>query len=202
MSEEVLEKVFDPFFTTKEIGEGTGLGLSTVGAIAKSHGGFVNVYSEPGQGSTFRLYFPAATSEDPLDGVPAIEPRRGNNELVLVVDDEHSVRQVTRQTLEAFGYRVVTARDGAEAVAVFGKVGDTIDVVLTDIMMPVMDGVATIAALQHLDPTVKIIAASGLGSNGGVARAADKGIEHFLPKPYTAEALLDILHRVINKRNP
>lgn len=199
MSPEVVDKAFDPFFTTKRVGEGSGLGLSTVAAIIKSHGGFVHVYSEPEKGTTFRIYFPATTREESLSEITEAEPRRGQGELILVVDDENSVREITRQTLEAFGYRVVTARDGAEAVAIFGKLGDTIDVVLTDIMMPIMDGVAAINALKHLDPSVKIIAASGLGANGGVARAADRGVEHFLPKPYTAETLLDTLSKVLDE---
>lgn len=196
---ELIEKIFDPFFTTKGVGEGTGLGLATVQAIVTSHGGFVRVYSEPGKGTTFRIHLPAVFDGEEGSVRAAAELRRGQGELVLVVDDESSVREITRQTLEAFGYRVLTAADGAQAVAIYGRAGDDIDVVLTDIMMPIMDGVAAINALKHLDPSVKIIAASGLGANGGVARAADRGVEHFLPKPYTAETLLDTLSKVLDE---
>lgn len=199
MPPEVVEQIFDPFFTTKGVGEGTGLGLSTVAAILRSHGGFVNVYSEPGSGTTFRLYFPAEP-----DGVSEEETRtasslpRGNGECVLVVDDERSVREVTRQTLEAFGYRVVTATDGADALSIYGRRKDEIDLVLTDIMMPVMDGPAATRALRRLNAKVKVIAASGLGASGGVTQAVESGIEQFLPKPYTAETLLRTIHEVLH----
>lgn len=195
---EIVDQIFDPFFTTKEIGEGTGLGLSTVDAIVRSHKGFVNVYSEPNQGTKFRIYLPAST----LDGSRAEEPRAapplGQGELILVVDDETAVREITRRTLEAFGYRVVTATDGADAVAIYRARGEEIDAVLTDIMMPVMDGIATIRTLRAMDPDVRIIAASGLGTDQSVARVNDAGGRHFLPKPYTAGSLLSVLHAVLH----
>ncbi len=199
MSPKVMDQIFDPFFTTKGVGEGTGLGLSTVAAILRSHGGFVNVYSEVGNGTTFRLYFPAKP-----DGILEEEARtpsslpRGNGECVLVVDDEHSVREITRQTLEAFGYRVLTATDGADAVAIYGRRQDEIDVVLTDIMMPVLDGPTAVRALKRMNATVKIIAASGLEANGGVTRVMEFGVKHFLPKPYSAETLLQTLRQVLH----
>lgn len=201
MPQDVASQVFDPFFTTKEVGKGTGLGLSTVAAILKSHGGFVNVYSEPGTGTTFRLYFPAALDSDDTrsparDGE---EAPRGNGETVLVIDDESSIRDITRQTLEAFGYRVVTAADGADAVAIYGRMSEEIDVVLTDMVMPIMDGPATVHALKRMNPEVKIIGASGIGATGRVMRALGSGVEHFLPKPYTADTLLDIIHRVLRE---
>lgn len=194
---EIVDQVFDPFFTTKEVGEGTGLGLSTVDAIVRSHKGFVNVYSEPNQGTKFRIYLPASTTDgsEGEEARPAIP--LGQGELVLVVDDEAAVREITRRTLEAFGYRVVTATDGADAVAIYRGRGDEIDAVLTDIMMPVMDGIATIRALRTIDPEVRIIAASGLGTNQSVARVNDAGVWHFLPKPYTAGSLLSVLHDVL-----
>lgn len=200
MTPEVLDRVFDPFFTTKGVGEGTGLGLSTASAIVKGHGGFVHVYSEVGAGSTFRVYFPARSEAGAAEAAGDLRPRelhRGRGELILVVDDEAAVRTITQQTLEAFGYRVLTAGDGAEAVATYALRGGEIDLVLTDIMMPIMDGPATIRALMHMNPSVRIVAASGLGGNGGVARAASSGVVHFLPKPYTAEKLLEVLHRVL-----
>ena len=200
MSKEVMERIFDPFFTTKEVGKGTGLGLSTVAAIIKAHGGFVNVYSEPGNGTTFRLYFPAREEGEEMDQeVLGIELLRGDGEVILVVDDESSVREITKQTLQTFGYRVVTARDGADAVAIYAQRGEEIDLVLTDMVMPIMDGPATIQALRRMDPQVRIIAASGLGANGGVARAVESGIRHFLPKPYTADTLLGAIHRVLRE---
>jgi PAS domain S-box-containing protein len=202
MPPEVVQQVFDPFFTTKEVGKGTGLGLSTVAAIMRSHGGFVNVYSEVGAGSTFRLYFPAAAEGGTESGgseesVPLDLPR-GQGELILVIDDEMAIREITRQTLEAFGYRVVTATDGVDAVGIYARRGDEIALVLTDILMPFMDGPSTIRALTRMNPAVRIIAASGLGANGGVARAATYGVKDFLPKPYTAETLLSAIHAALS----
>ena len=189
---EDLERIFDPFFTTKEVGKGTGLGLSTSLAIVKSHGGFVRVYSEPGNGTKFNVYLPARTSFSDEEQARAVELPRGNGELVLVVDDEPSIRQITQKTLEAFGYRVVVATDGADALAIYARRGDDIAVVLTDMMMPVMDGAATIRVLRKLNPSVRIIAASGLVHNRS-GMGVDLEIRHFLPKPYAADSLLMML---------
>lgn len=198
MSPEVLDRIFDPFFTTKDPGKGTGLGLSSSLAIVRSHGGFIRVYSEPGRGSTFRIYLPAdleATVSEVADETGDL--LRGQGQLVLVVDDEAAVRQITRQTLEAFGYRALVAADGAEAVALYAARKDEIDVVLTDMMMPIMDGPATIQVLRRMNPDVRIIAASGFSADNRAARAGEAGVRHFLPKPFTAESLLQTLREVL-----
>jgi PAS domain S-box-containing protein len=196
---EHLDKIFEPFFTTKELNKGTGLGLSTVLAIVKSHGGFVNVYSELGKGTTFKVYLPATETSEARSHQPAeVSLPRGNGETILVVDDESSILTVTSQTLNAFGYRVLTATDGADAVACYVQHKNEIAVVLTDIMMPVMDGAATIQALLRINPAVKIIAASGLRANGGSDKTSGAGIKLFLNKPYTAEALLTSLRAVLD----
>ena len=200
MTQEVMERAFDPFYTTKPVGSGTGLGLSTLAAIVKAHNGFYNLYSEPGKGTTFNIYLPATHAPEIYQSENHTEPKRGNGEWILVVDDERSVREVTKQTLEVFGYSVLTAGDGAEAIAVFSRSQEKISLVITDIMMPVMDGVAAIHALKHLSPSLKIIAASGYGANDGVARAAGEGVKSFLAKPYSAETLLETVYRVLHSK--
>lgn len=200
MPPEVMERIFDPFFTTKEQGRGTGLGLSTTMAIVKSHHGFLQVHSEVGRGSTFQVYLPAQTGAVTGLGevVPApIELPRGNGELVLLVDDEEPVRHITGQTLESFGYRVLPASDGVEASTLYAARKDDISVVLTDMMMPLMDGPATIQVLLRMNPQVKIIAASGLSVKSMVAKATSAGVRHFIPKPYSAETLLKALHSAL-----
>ena len=196
----ILDKIFEPFFTTKEIGKGTGLGLSTVQAIAKSHSGFITVYTEPGRGTTFKVHLPAITSATPaplLEDIVSLP--RGNGEHILVIDDEASILTITSQTLAAFGYRTLTASNGAEALGIYAEHRSDIRVVLTDMAMPLMDGAATIYALVRMNPNVKIIAASGLNANGNVARAAETGVKHFLMKPYTAEALLKTLRVILDE---
>ncbi len=199
MPPEVAERIFEPFFTTKEVGQGTGLGLSTSLAIARSHEGFIAVESTQGKGTTFKVHLPANRESAGLapSGGEAGELPRGAGEWVLVIDDEASIRAITGQTLEAFGYRVITAADGAEGVARYVQQPAEIAAVLTDMMMPVMDGAATIRALTKLNPAVKIIAASGLSAKGAEAEAAGAGVKVFLPKPYTAATLLRTLRDLL-----
>ncbi len=198
---EVRARIFEPFFTTKEQGKGTGIGLATVHTIVKSHGGFLIVESEIGRGTTFKVYLPADPTLHPgatLHPFP-IDLPRGRGELVLVIDDEFSICHITQQTLETFGYRVLTASDGAEAVALYAQQAQQIAVVLTDMMMPIMDGVATIQVLMRLNPSVKIIAASGIDSGDSFAKAAHAGVKRCLLKPYTAEALLKVIREVLDQ---
>ncbi len=198
MSAEVQSRIFEPFFTTKEMTKGTGLGLSTALTIVKSHGGFINVYSELHKGSQFTLYLPAVDRPGASDSV-ALQTNLplGNGELVLVVDDEESIREITRGTLETFGYQVLTAGDGTEALALYADKNNEIAVVLTDMVMPFMDGPATIRALQRMNPKVRIIAASGLGVGQRAGEGALEGVSVFLNKPYTAERLLNALAQVL-----
>jgi PAS domain S-box-containing protein len=200
----IRDRIFDPFFTTKEMGKGTGLGLATVMTIVRSHGGFINVYSEVGNGTTFKVHFPAETAAivSGRPATPVVELPRGNGEWVLVVDDEASVRTITKQTLEAFGYRVLLASNGVEAISTYVEHKRDIAVVLTDMMMPIMDGPTTIAALMNLNPHVRIIAASGLDANGSVAKVTGAGVRHFLPKPYTAETMLKAMHGILSEPPP
>jgi PAS domain S-box-containing protein len=198
MKPEILNKVFEPFFTTKEVGKGTGLGLSTVAAIVKGHHGFITLNSALGQGTVFKFYLPAEPIkvEEPLPVETGRFPR-GNGELILVVDDEELVLDVAAKVLQHHGYKVITAPEGATAVALYEEHMKDIAVVLTDMTMPVMDGAAAIRAMKRINPDVKVIAASGLGSKATRGKMEDAGIKHVLSKPYTSEVLLKTLQTVI-----
>jgi len=200
MAPEIQSRIFEPFFTTKEMSKGTGLGLSTALTIVKSHGGFINVYSELHKGTQFSLYLPALD----IPGAPDFAAAQtdlplGQGELILVVDDEESIREITRGTLETFGYSVLTASDGTEALAIYADRKNEIAVVLTDMVMPFMDGPVTIRALQRMNPDVRIIAASGLGTGQRAGEGTLEGVAVFLNKPYTAEKLLKTLSKVLKR---
>ncbi len=200
ISPENQERIFEPFFTTKEFGQGTGLGLSTVIGIVKNHDGFVNVYSELGKGTQFQVYLPAAENNEIQQISQDIELLVGNNELILVADDEAAIREITKSSLETYNYRVLTAKDGVEAVTIYAQYQNEISVVLLDMMMPSMDGVLTIRTLQKMNPNVKIIAISGLASNQKIASAQGMGVKAFLSKPCTAKELIQTVSAV-NKGN-
>jgi PAS domain S-box-containing protein len=201
MSAEIREKIFVPFFTTKEVGKGTGLGLSTTLGIVKNHGGFIDVTSELGKGSVFEVWLPAKTLAEP-SAPEAAEARlpRGNGERILVVDDEASLRAMTQHILEAYGYVVLTAANGGDAMALYSRDEKGVDLVLTDIMMPVMDGNALTRALRKINPDVRVIAASGLGNPENQSKAMSAGANRFLFKPYNAEVLLNSVADVLQGR--
>jgi CheY-like chemotaxis protein len=196
---DVVGRIFEPFFTTKELGKGTGLGLPTIRAIVKGHDGFINVYSEVGKGTEFRIYIPASVSPraERLEDGQADAPL-GHGELILIVDDEAPILEVARKTLEENGYKVLTAGDGAEALALYAEHKKMVDAVLIDMIMPYLDGAATIRALRKLDPDVKIIASSGLAANDKLFEEANEGVKAFLAKPYTAEKLLRTLSGILS----
>ncbi len=203
MPPKIVEKIFDPFFTTKEFGKGSGLGLSTALAIVKSHGGFLHVASELGKGTTFQVFLPAQTAlASPEPPPPASERPEGSGELILVVDDEEPIRRITQQILEAFGYRVVLACGGAEAVAIYGLRAAEIAAVITDMTMPVMDGPEAIRILRTMNPKLPIIATSGLASTSYAPQLARLGVKHILSKPYTASAFLKVLRETLNASDP
>jgi PAS domain S-box-containing protein len=195
---EIVDRIFEPFFTTKETGQGTGLGLSTTIGIVRSHGGFLTVSSEVGRGSSFKVYFPAL-----FDGVfvsaeasgKEQEPPRGDGELILVVDDERAILDIISQTLTAFGYEVLTAEDGAQAIDLFVRHRSRIALVLTDMAMPIIDGATLIGALHRIATDVRIIAISG--GPADAAKVGKSGTKYFLSKPFTAETLLRTVSEVL-----
>jgi PAS domain S-box-containing protein len=194
---EILDRIFEPFFTTKELGKGTGLGLSTVMGIIKSHNGFINVSSVIGKGTEFKVYIPAIESTE-AEVSEDTELPIGHGELVLVVDDEVAIREITKTSLEAYNYKVITACDGIEAIALYAEHRDEISIVLTDMMMPSMDGLTTIRTLRKINPQVKIIAISGLASGDKLAAVIGTGVKTFLSKPFTTQELLKTLDGLLH----
>ncbi len=192
MSSEMLDRIFDPFFTTKATG--TGLGLSTVVGIIKAHGGAVNVYSEVGRGSCFKIYLPAVDSPEAEAQLSVSELYDGHKKTILVVDDEISIRAITKESLQAYNYDVMEASDGVEAIALYAKNHEKIDVVLIDMMMPNLDTPSTIRALRRIEPTVKIVAMSGLATNQEVVKISE--VKYFLTKPFTTEEMLQTLKNI------
>ncbi|MCA1991707.1 MAG: response regulator [Coleofasciculus sp. S288] len=199
MPPEILDRIFEPFFTTKEIGKGTGLGLSTVLGIIKSHGGFVKVDSELGKGTQFKIFLPTA-GKSKMQQMEDVELPLGHGEVILVVDDEAAIRDVTKTSLETYNYKAMTASDGIEAVTLYAEHRQEISVVLADMMMPFMDGLTTIRTLQKIEPQVKIVAVSGLVSEDKLSQVRHAGVKTFLSKPYTTQELLTTLHEVLQAK--
>ncbi len=194
MPRATIEKIFDPFFTTKELGKGTGLGLSTALGILKSHAGFISVYSEQNKGTTFKMFFPAVeTCIGAEKRTTASNFDKGNGELILLVEDEASIRRVTRMVLEKNNYRVLEANDGTEALAIFAQKMDAINAVFTDMMLPYMDGVALIRALKRMKTDIVFIASTGQGEEPRVTELQELGVTNFLAKPYDSGKLLSTM---------
>ncbi len=199
IGQEIIDRIFDPFFTTKEVGSGTGLGLSTALGIVKNHGGWIAVSSKVGSGSEFQVFLPAnrGTKANQL-AASSLKLPRGKGELILVVDDEAAICQVAKTVLETCDYRVLTAKDGIDAIALYTHHHQEISAVLIDMMMPSMDGLTCIRTLQAINRQVKIIVMSGLMSSEDLANATTCGMQGFLPKPFTSEELAATVHRVVN----
>ena len=190
-----MEKIFDPFFTTKELGKGTGLGLSTVLGIVRSHSGFIDLKSEPGRGAAFKIYLPAQLSPADLRPRPATATTpAGAGECILVVDDEANVRAMTEYMLTRNGYEVILASNGREALDLLASRPEPPKALITDILMPVMDGMALVHAVKQTHPRLPIIACTGWGQEGVQAKLKALGVNTCFQKPYATEGLLHTLH--------
>lgn len=196
---EIMDRIWEPFFTTKAAGVGTGLGLSTVRGIVRSHEGFVTVVSKPGLGTCFRVYLPAAETEV-LDVVPSSARSfpRGKGELILVVDDEREIREVTSTILSRYGYRVILAADGVEAAAIFSRRASEIHLVISDLHMPNLDGAMLARSMRRTNPGTKLLVVSGMASGlGGRDYNPDDFADGVLLKPFKSEALLEAVQKLL-----
>jgi hypothetical protein len=194
---DIRERIFDPFFTTKEVGKGTGIGLSTVLGIVRSHGGFVTVYSEVGKGSVFKVYLPVVEATV-IDLVKAANVEAdGNGELVLVVDDEGPVRETARKVLEKHKFRVLTAESGEEALRLLFEHRGAIKLVLTDMMMPAIDGLHLIRTSRVLEPKVRFVAMSGLDEDARRSALSGLGVNEILFKPFGSNHLIQAVQRAL-----
>jgi PAS domain S-box-containing protein len=199
---ELLERIWEPFFTTKDAGKGTGLGLSTVRSIVASHDGFVEMHTEPGRGTTFRVFLPAVESESPRpSSASPIDIPDGHGELILVVDDDAAIRYLVAAILEKHGYRVVSCGDGVEAISFFGTHHEKVAMVVTDVDMPRLGGVALARVLLQLRPDIRLLAMSGLSrgeTDGSDIQAVQKLAHAFLLKPFQPEDLLGAVHHLLH----
>ncbi len=196
MDENTMQRIFDPFFTTKEMGRGTGLGLASAYGIIKGHGGAINAYSEKGHGTTFNIYLPASDQHVASREMPAQDILKGQ-ETILVVDDEKIIADVTQGMLEQFGYQVLIARSGQEAIDIFRTNPDRIDLVIMDMIMPGMNGGEAYDRIKAIKPDVKVILSSGYSLNGMAKDIMSRGIKAFIQKPFRLGDLSRIIREVI-----
>ncbi len=199
IDKETQERIFEPFFTTKEMGRGTGLGLASVYGIIKSHGGYINVYSELDQGTTFTIYLPASGKEAVEDAEVTADIIKGSG-TILLIDDEKMILEVGRELLEELGYTVLPAMSGQEAIDVFQKEQDKIDLIIMDMIMPGMSGSETFDRLKEINPDVKILLSSGYSVDGQASKILRRGCDGFIQKPFNMNQLAEKIQKIMPTR--
>ncbi|MDP2993224.1 MAG: response regulator, partial [Deltaproteobacteria bacterium] len=200
IARDIQHKIFDPFFSTKDKRKGTGLGLSVVYGVVKNHGGFINLNSEPMKGTTFEIYIPASTKiAASSDSDAPVKESRGGHENILLVDDEEVVRDLGKEVLESYGYKVIPASDGIEAISIYEKQKDGIDLIILDMIMPRMGGIETFERLQAVNPAVKVIVSSGYSSDEHYQAVLQKGAKGFIQKPYKIDELTGMVRQVLDE---
>ena len=198
MDKETMECVFDPFFTTKEMGRGTGLGLASAYGIIKGHGGYIDVDSKKGQGSTFSIYLPASERRA-QEAVKTVERLTKGTGTVLLVDDEEVIIEVGKELLETMGYRVLIAKDGEEAIAIYKKHLDDIDIVVLDMVMPNMGGGEAYDRMKEINPDIKVLLSSGFSIDGEASEILARGCSGFIQKPFTMKELSGRVSKILEK---
>jgi two-component system cell cycle sensor histidine kinase/response regulator CckA len=198
MDKEILDHVFEPFFTTKQRGQGTGLGLSMVFGIVKNHGGYISCHSKPGAGTVFKIYFPATDMEIALDPISTLEMPSFGTETILLVDDEETIRDLGKEILTALGYKVLTASNGREALAVYANAQDDVSLVVLDLIMPEMGGKQCLEELLRINPEVKVLISTGYSLNGSTEETPVSGARGFINKPYKGKQLLRAVRHALD----
>jgi two-component system cell cycle sensor histidine kinase/response regulator CckA len=198
IDEKIQQRIFDPFFTTKEMGRGTGLGLASVYGIVKNHEGFINVYSKKGQGARFEINLPAS-GKVVSNKEKAREEFVKGKETVLLVDDEDMIIDVAQRMLNKLGYKVFTARDGKEAVDIFRKYKDEIDVIVLDMIMPKMSGGEAFDRIKEIKPEIKVLLSSGYSINGQASEILNRGCNGFIQKPFNLQNLSKNLRAILEE---
>ena len=193
------ERIFEPFFTTKEMGRGTGLGLASVYGIIKSHGGYIDVDSEEKKGTTFTIYLPASENEAVREKPIPDEMIKGTG-TILLIDDEKMILEVGCELLEELGYTVLCALSGPEALDIFQKNSDKIDLVIMDMIMPGMGGGETFDRLRKINPEVKVLLSSGYSVNGQATKILRRGCDGFIQKPFNLNQLAEKIGGIMGKR--
>jgi len=193
------DRIFEPFFTTKEMGRGTGLGLASVYGIIKNHGGYINVYSEKDQGTTFSIYLPASEKEVMTPQEDASLPISKGSGTILLIDDEQMILDVGSELLEELGYTVMLAGSGPEALETYSSHGIGIDLVIMDMIMPGMGGGETFDRLKEIDPDVKVLLSSGYSINGQATKILDRGCDGFIQKPFNMQQLSEKIREIVDR---